>query len=247
MPRHRAGENPARVALGMTIVRAATGALCIVAAMLALSGAVARAQSLISPETSERLPSTAPQQAPSSAIERAAAALRSSPVFVDDDAERAISDAEAARVRERISSAGAGPLYLAILPRSAADSAGGDPGRALALLAERVGEPGTYIVLIGASLRAGATGAVLERGEAASLARQSLGERSDEGIVPVLLDLVDRVGRARSADEGGGAAGGRGSGSDVILLLGLLGFGGGAVALSRWRRRRREQAALAEV
>jgi hypothetical protein len=217
----------------------------LVAALLLAPSGIAGAQSLILPEPSDQARSTPTQQAPPSAIERAAAALRSSPVYVDEDAERAISPADAARIRERLARAGAGPLYIAILPRAVADAAGASPDRALALLAERVAEPGTYVAFIGGSLRAGATGGILERGTAGSLVRQSLGEHADEGTVPVLLDLVDRIGDARSA--GGGDVGESDDGSGVTLVLGLFGLGAVAVAASRWRRRRREQAQLAEV
>ena len=86
-------------------------------------------------------------------LDRAADTLRLDPVFVDPDAERAISDDEAESLREAIPREDAGPLYLAVLPADAASEAGGDHDAALRELARAVGEPGTYAAVIGDSLR----------------------------------------------------------------------------------------------
>ena len=62
-------------------------------------------------------------------LQTATDALRSTPVYVDRHAERAISPADAARLREAIRRYRAGPLFVAILPASAADAAGVIPAR----------------------------------------------------------------------------------------------------------------------
>src|SRR5436305_14346881 len=63
-------------------------------------------------------------QAQQGVIERAATALRSSPVYVDPAAH---ANLDAARLRRAIADQGAGPLYIAVLPASAEDEAGGSP------------------------------------------------------------------------------------------------------------------------
>src|SRR5688500_19076314 len=60
------------------------------------------------------------------ALSEAAQALRDSPVYVDPDAERALNDGEVQRLRKLIADTGAGPMYVAVLPESARDEAGGD-------------------------------------------------------------------------------------------------------------------------
>src|SRR5918995_2769519 len=65
------------------------------------------------------------------ALSEATRALDSNPVYVDESAERALTDSEVERLREQIRERGAGPLYLVVLPESAGDEAGGDPTGAL--------------------------------------------------------------------------------------------------------------------
>ena len=205
------------------------------------------------PPAADPIPGESPAGG-SNALDDAAAALRANPVYVDPRAERAISDAEAGRLRERIASADAGPLYLAILPGSAADVAGGDPDRALVLLARRVGEPGTYVGLIGGALRAGATDGILPEGQAGRLAADALRAQRDDGTTAVLTTLVDRVGEARAEMGSGGArsaddrGGGGGSG---LFLLALLGIPAAFLFVGARRRKRqaqrRERDELAEL
>ena len=80
-------------------------------------------------------------------VDRAARALESDPVYVDPDAERSISAAEAERLRGRIRSAGAGPVYIAILPGEARNEAGGDAAEVIPQLARALGRRGTYAVV----------------------------------------------------------------------------------------------------
>jgi hypothetical protein len=178
-------------------------------------------------------------------LDSAAQSLRSDPVYVDPDAERAISGKEADELRREIRREDAGPLYVAILPAEAADEAGGDSDAALVEIARAVGGPGTYAAIVGDSFRAGATGGVLQSGEAGRLASESLQAEGDQGTMAVLEDFVRRVGDARagggsSSDGGGGLPGG-------LLLLLFLAVPLALFGLSRRRRRKHEEAEFAAV
>ena len=187
-------------------------------------------------------------------VEHAADTLRLDPVYVDSDAERAISDGDADDLRAQISDQHAGPLYIAILPASALDEADGSPEGALRELADQVGEPGVYAAVIGNSFRAGATQGVLPTGEAGRLARQAFVAKRDDGTAAVLSDFVARVGKARGdagsetgvGESGGAGGGGDGGGGKGWLLLVLIAVPVGLFALSRRRRRRREEEAQFE-
>ena len=228
-------------------------AVASLAALLLLTGAPAQAQfpstgspAPDAPSAGSASPDAPPDDATDTAtdvIEDAAVALRSNPVYVHPRAERRISDGEARRLRERISSENAGPLYLAILPDSAADAAGGDPDEALGVLARRVDQHGTYVGLIGDALRAGVTtDRILPQGQAGRLAADALQAHRDEGTVAVLTSLIDRIATARAEVGAGGSrgTGDRGGGGSGFLLLLLLFLGIPAFMLMSARRRRRE-------
>src|SRR3954452_3764854 len=87
------------------------------------------------------LASPALAQTATGVVDEAARPLRSDPVFVHPDAESKISEAQADRIRQRIRSSDAGPLYVAILPASA-----GRPQQVARQLQERLGR-GTYAVV----------------------------------------------------------------------------------------------------
>ena len=181
-------------------------------------------------------------------LSKAAAALRDDPVYVDPQAERRLSPGEASLLRRRIGDAGAGPIYLAVLPERARNESGGDASAALRELALGVGEPGTYAAVVGSALRAGSTGGLLPRGRAGELAAESLRAQRSPGTAAVLSDFVERVAAARR--ERGDARRTRdaphdGGGFPVVLLL--LGIPAAIFGFSRFRRRRRERAELEEV
>jgi hypothetical protein len=178
----------------------------------------------------------------------AADSLRRDPVYVDPDAERAISESEAERLRRAIAREDAGPLYLAILPAAAADQAGGDPEAVLLEIARGVDEPGTYAVIVGDAFRAGATDGVLPGGAAGELASEAFEAESGAGPTAVLGDFVRRVGDARAGESGGSGRGENGGFPVGLLLLLLLAVPLALVSLSRRRRRRRQaEAEFAEV
>ena len=104
---------------------------------------------------------------------------RDNPVYVDTNAERALADDEVDELRAAIRGANT-PIYIAVLPASAADGAGGDPDEVARQLAEAVGRPGTFGVVVGDSFRAGSS--ELPAGRAAELAAESLSASGDDTL-----------------------------------------------------------------
>ncbi|MDQ2968621.1 MAG: hypothetical protein M3R37_09925 [Actinomycetota bacterium] len=180
-------------------------------------------------------------------IDRAVAALNSDPVYVDPAAELAPSSADQDRLRQKIDGAGAGPVYLAILPTAVEREAGGSPDGVLGAIHDALGRKGTYAAVIGRHFRAGSD--VLAQGVAGRLATEALAAHRGEGVTATLLDFVDRAAAERSGNSGGegGGSGGQpsGGGGAVIglLLAGVIGF----LLFRAARKRRRSQAELAEV
>jgi hypothetical protein len=176
-------------------------------------------------------------------IDRAVASLRSDPVYVDARAERAIGDAAADRLRERIDGAGAGPIYVAILPTQAQSEAGGDPDGVVDLLYRELGREGTYAVVVGHRFRAGSTS--FPSGQVPALASEAFREHGREGVEATLLAFVDSLAQARSSDAPAEEA--EGEGAPGWLLPALVGVGAGGLGFVLLRRRRRRQAELAQV
>src|SRR4051812_14673664 len=162
-------------------------------------------------------------------IENAAQALRSDEVYVDPAAEAA-DEVDAGALRQRIADSGAGPVYIAVLPASAAQEAGGDAREAAAELANRGGRPGAYGVIVGRKFY----------GRPSAAADAALQDSGGNGAQALLDTFVDRV-----ADGGDGSSDG-GGGEFALVLLGAGAIGGGALLLSRRRRRQREAAEFAE-
>ena len=185
-------------------------------------------------------PAAAPAQVAQGDVAEAADALRTAPVYVDPDADPALSQAEAQALSARIQERGAGPMYVAILSPDAPRAAGGSLDAVLRELIETVGRDGSYVVVADRSLRT-FSNTVRIRG----LTNDAL--QQGPGLNSILTALVDRVGAARSGSGGGGAGGGGGGGA-MLLILGVLALGAFALALAGSRRRRRaQQAELAEL
>jgi uncharacterized membrane protein YgcG len=177
-------------------------------------------------------------------LERAAEALALDPVYVDPDAERAISEAEAEDLRAAVDESGAAPMYIAVLPADAAREARGDPEAALRALARTVHEPGTYAAMIGDSFTAVATDP-LPAGRAGELASEALDAERGNGTAAVLQDFVRRVGDEFAAGAPADESGDGGGFPFVlvavlVLVVGLFGF-------TRVRRHRREREELEQV
>ncbi len=173
-------------------------------------------------------------------------ALRTDPVFVEPDAERALSEDEAESLRSAIMSAGT-PIFVAVLPQSVLDVAGGDPAVLTSDVAAATDLAGTYAVLAGDSFRAGSTW--LPSGEAGRLASAAFQAHASEGPAAVLRDFVERVGGAASeaGTEGGlpdqrGSASSDGDGGGLGLAPVLLIVGAVLLGLWVWRRRQRGKA-----
>jgi hypothetical protein len=177
-------------------------------------------------------------------VDAAVAALRSNPVYVDPTAELAITAADQGRLRRTIDTAGAGPVYIAILPAAAEQEAGGDPDGVLQAVHDGLGRPGTYAVVVGRHFRAGSEG-VLPPGVAGRLATEALDAHRGEGVTATLVGFVHRV---ADAQQGGGGDGNQEPGTGGGVLIGLLLLGAVVfLALRALRSRRRTQAELAEV
>jgi hypothetical protein len=76
-------------------------------------------------------------------LDDVASALRRDPVYVEADAERALTDDEIDELRSVIRRADT-PIYIAVLPASTADLAGGDAAELASQLADAVDRPGTF-------------------------------------------------------------------------------------------------------
>ena len=184
----------------------------------------------------------APAAAAGPIVDRAVQALGTNPVYVDPQAELA-PNLDPGRIRREIDTAGAGPVYVAVLPRAAENEEGGNPDGVLQAIHDRLGRRGTYAVIVGPHFRAGSEG-VLQQGVAGELATQALAAQRAQGATAVLVDFVDRVADARKH----GGTTDRGPGGGGISLIAVLAVAGGAFLLFRTLRRRRVQRAeLAEV
>ena len=171
-------------------------------------------------------------------IDRAVAGLASDNVYVDPDADPSLSDAEAAALRDRIAARGRGADVRRRAPAAIRDEAGGDPAEALRLIVGQVRRRGTYAIVAGRTLRAGATEGVLPRGAAGEAADEAIAAAGGDPELATLLDgLVDRIGTARAEAADGGSDGG-GAGTGGLVLLGLVGAGAAGLLVARRRRRR---------
>src|SRR5687767_12640900 len=88
----------------------------------------------------------APAAAAQSTLDRAAQALESDPVYVDPQAENAISSSEASALRRRVEEEAPGVLRIAILPGSA-----GPPEQVTRGLRSRLG--GSVATIVGNAFR----------------------------------------------------------------------------------------------
>ncbi|MEA2482393.1 MAG: hypothetical protein QOC55_340 [Thermoleophilaceae bacterium] len=186
-------------------------------------------------------PASALLGAGASQIDQAIQGLQSSPVYVDPRSGGVLSHQEARQVAAQIDARNAGPMYIVVMPQSAADAVGGDPIGVLRQIQSQLNRPGVYAGIIGSHFRAGATGGILPTGEAGKLATDAFNAHHGQGADVVLTDFVNRIGSARAGGGSGGSGGSGGaSGAGGLILIGVIAAGIGAVLLSRRRRQRRE-------
>ena len=171
---------------------------------------------------------------------RAGEQLRRDRVYVDPDSDpRVILNADAERRLEDQIRASETPIFISILPASAAAEAGGDARAVPQALSRAVGLTGTYAAITGTSFRAGSD--TIRDAAAIATAVFDRNKSTEE----VLSDFINRVDRSAGAVGAGGSGSSGGSGessggsdggggSGVLPLLLLVGAGGGGFYL--WRR-----------
>ena len=167
-------------------------------------------------------------------VQTAANALQGDPVYIDPGAELA-DQVDADALRARIDSAGAAPMFIAVLPASAVqDSA----GRTLIALRRDVGRKGTYALAVGDEFRTLSDG--FDAGPAGDEDRAA----HPDDLEATLNAFIDRTAREKK-DAG---SGGSGAGAVIaVLVLLLVVAGGGLLIFSRRRARADERDGRSEV
>lgn len=177
-----------------------------------------------------------------SALDAAASALRGTPVYIDTAAERA-TDVDVNRLLGKIRQSDH-PIFVAVLPGSVVNDAGGNVNNLPAVLGRRAGLQGTYAVVAGTSFRADSND--LPPNLVKNAATKAFQDKSKDGVGAVLELFVQQVNQIHyvpggSPSGGGASAGGGGSGGVLLLLLAA---GGGGIFLwyrSRAKRRRESE------
>jgi len=172
-----------------------------------------------------------PAQARTS-IDSVASTLRSNPVYNDPAAENALTSGQAADLRAQIAATGV-PIYIAVLPASAAAETGG-PDALLSDLRNAVGRSGVYAIIAGNAFRAAAT-----EGSVTSIADSAFQSESSNGPYAVLEAFVTGVGEQYGGSSSSGSSSGTGSSGSmwpVLILLALI--GAVILAVTLWARRR---------
>jgi hypothetical protein len=185
-------------------------------------------------------------------LDRTVRCLERQPVCVDPRARDVLSRSEARDLRERIESAGAGSLFVAVLPDEATSEAseaslkatGGDDAAALARdLRFQLAEAGTYALVTPRVFRAAS-----DHAEVGPLATAAAEDHGSEGVHAVLGNFIERV-----AAERGAATATTEEDYSVNPLIPILIVGGLVVLMfalwggQRRARRQRERAQLEEV
>jgi hypothetical protein len=160
-----------------------------------------------------------------SGVQGAADALKGDPVYVDPDAELA-GQVDAAALRARIESAGAAPMFIAVLPASDMSSSA---GRTLVALRQAVGRDGTYALAVGDEFRT-----LSDHFDAAPAGDAARAAHPDD-LQATLIAFVDRTGR----EHGGGSSSSGGALASILVVVLLLAVAAGGAFLLVSRRRSR--------
>src|SRR4051794_12307003 len=161
-------------------------------------------------------------------VNAAANALKGDPIYIAPDAELA-SQVDADALQARIKSAGAAPLYIAVLPQSAQVNSA---GRTLIALREAVGRKGTYALAVGNEFR------TLGDGFDAAAAGDAARKAHPDDLEATLETFIDA---ARKAQEDAGA-GGSSAGALIAIVVLIVVLAAGAFLIFGRRRARREGA-----
>ena len=141
-------------------------------------------------------------------LDNVADALRSDFVYVDPDAERALTRERGRRGARRHPRAPTRPIYVAVLPASAADGAGGDPAEVARQLS-RGGRPTRARTASSSATASGPAAASCRRAGRPSSPTDAL-DASGDDTTAVLVDFVELVGErppAASRRRAGAASG----------------------------------------
>ena len=179
-----------------------------------------------------------PAQARTS-IDSVASALRSNPVYNDPAAENALTSGQAADLRTQITGTGI-PIYVAVLPASAAAETGG-PDALLRDLRNAVGRSGVYAIIAGNAFRAGST-----EGSVTSIADAAFSSQSSNGPYAVLEAFVAGVDEQYGGSSSSGSSSATGSSGSMWPVLILLALIGAVIVAVTWWARRRSRAAQAQ-
>jgi len=175
----------------------------------------------------------APSASAAPEVSEAAAALRAGDtVYVDPTAENALTAGQADALTQQAAASGV-PMFIAVLPESAAG--GGTADDTLQALNAEIGMSGVYAVVVGSQFRAGSTS-----GSASDLATQAFRSQRDNGVDAVLSEFIalsaDRFGSGSTAGSSGSSSEG---GAGVLVFLLIMILGGAVVVVVLVRRQRR--------
>ncbi|HSK36760.1 MAG TPA: hypothetical protein VLA80_08490 [Actinomycetota bacterium] len=164
--------------------------------------------------------------------------LRSSPVFVDPEAEGSV---DKGTLLSRVRAADT-PIYIAVLPASAVQAHGGTLRDLAEAIAQGVNDPGAYMVTAGNDWMAGSD--ILEPGRARALGQDAFRAHPNDPQAALLqwINAVAAEARNEPAAQTGGGGGGGGGGIAAVAVLTVLLVGGGALIFGARRRRREREA-----
>jgi hypothetical protein len=169
-------------------------------------------------------------------VDAAVAALKDDPVYVDPEAELA-DQVDADALRAQIKSAGAAPMFIAVLP---ADASSGSAGRTLIEMRREVGTDGTYALALGDEFR------TLSDDFDASGPGDAARAAHPDDLQATLIAFIDRTGKENGDSSSSSSGSSVGSVLVVVLLL-LLAGGGAFLVFSRRRARRDDGDGKSEV
>ena len=183
-------------------------------------------------------------------------ALRSDPVYVDEDVDQDVIDTD--EVRAQIARSNSLPVYVAVLPEAAAEFVGSE--RQLnGAIGQRLGASAVLFTVVGDSITGGAaSGTGFGAGQADAIAKGAGRGDLTGRLVRVVAQAQGVAGQqggssagredGGSSSEGGGSSS-EGGGGAVLGVLALLAAGGGGLyyASSRKRRLRQDEGSRADV